>query len=155
MATMGITLDQPGWFEKFKAWVSVGSVLKAAIGLMLGATGAVYGVYQHFAKASELRALREEETTIIKALREQQESVIHGLSCDLAVQFLLSAKLAETHQQTREAMSDLAHVRVMDDLPRAIGTAVGRIDHALDLYKQERDRLLQKKVEIGGKQCGA
>lgn len=134
----------PTWSARFREWVGVGTLLKTAIGLLIGAAGAVYGVYQHFAKASELRALREEQIALVR-----------GLSCDLASQAYISGQLGEANQRIRTALSDLKRVRNLDDLPNVISDAVAGVDQALAKVAEERDRVQRKKIVIGGPQCGA
>jgi hypothetical protein len=147
--------EQPkSWWDTFKKWVEAGKVVQAGLAILIATSGIVWGAYQYFAKTYQLNALRDEQIAVIRALREQQEAVIKGVSCDLAAQSWLSAKLAETHQQTREALAELALVTTVGELPTAIKSAVRRIDGALDTYKVERDRLSQKKIQIGGTVCG-
>lgn len=130
------------WQERFKDWIGVGTLLKTGLSLLIGAAGAVYGVYQHFAKASELRALREEQIELVR-----------GLSCDLASQAYISGKLGEANQSIRSALNDLKRVRNLDDLPGVISDAVVGVDQALARVAEERDRVQRKKIVIGGPQC--
>ena len=150
------TADQPKiWWDTFRQWVEAGKVIHTGLAILIAAGGVVWGAYQYFAKTYQLNALRDEQIAVIKALRDQQEAVVKAISCDLAAQWMLSAKLAETHQQTREAMAELTMVTKVEQLPAAIKSSVERIDRALDNYKDERDRLSQRKIQIGGPVCGA
>lgn len=144
MATANLQTEPANWQARFKDWVGVGTLFKTAISLLLGAAGAVYGAYQHFAKASELQTLRAEQVALV--LR---------LSCDLASQAYISGQLGEAHQRIRTALSDLRHVRNLDDLPVVVGEAVAGVNQALAKVAEERDRVQRKKIIIGGALCGA
>lgn len=143
MATAKIQADPAaGWQVRLKSWIATGTLVKTAAGLLIGAAGAIYGVYQHFAKASELEALRKEQIALIRSL-----------SCDLASQAYISNKLGEANQRIRSALSELKRIRTIDDLPSAVNDAVVGIDEALAHVAQERDRIQRKKIIIGGSEC--
>lgn len=132
----------PVWLARLKDWVGVGSLIKTALGLLIGAAGAVYGVYEHFAKASELIALRQEQIRLVR-----------GLSCDLASQVYISGLQNDANRAISSALSELKMVRSIDELPRVISDAVAGVDKALARLTDERERVLANKIPVGGAEC--
>lgn len=143
MATMNpVKPTGPAWLARLNDWVGVGALIKTAFGLLIGAAGAVYGVYQHFAKASELIALRQEHVTLMR-----------GLSCQLAEQLYIGGLQNDANRAVSSALSELKMVRSIDELTHVITDAVVGVDKALARLTEEREQVLAKKVVIGGAEC--
>jgi hypothetical protein len=156
MASMNTETNPPStWWDKVSQWVAAGKTIQTAVGIVIAVGVALWGAYQYFAKTYELNALRDQQKAELKVLRDDQEKVAVGLSCQLAAQWMLSSRLADAHLQTREALSELRMVSRVDQLPATIKASVEKIDHALEVYNKERDVITQKKMQIGGTLCGS
>lgn len=66
---MDTPAPQPTALAKLKELISIGTLLSTGIGLVVGATGVVHGAYQHFAKASDLAALRVQNESALAEVR--------------------------------------------------------------------------------------
>lgn len=145
--------EKKTWLDQLKEWLSLGTLLSSGIGLLVGASGVVYGTYQHFAKASDLAQMKKQYEEDIVALRKQGDLKVLGLSCDLASQVYISNQVAQAQRETRNALRTLKTVKRLEQLPEALSDAVEGVDRALAKVDEERNNLQKKKTIIGGPEC--
>lgn len=120
MATSDTDLPEPpasGWFKR---WVDFGSLIKTALGMLLALLVGGYAAYNHFAKVSQIDALRKE-------LEELRDNAV----CANAMENAISLKVIDVSRQVRESLRGMESAGDFPALRRELEKSVPKVDQAL------------------------